>query len=46
MVLNIVNYFHKVVIKITGFLDRTPSKLVKFHEQMALTPESMVGHRP
>ena len=43
MVLNIVNLFHKVVIKNTG-LNQTPSKMVNFHEQRAITLESMVGY--
>ena len=41
MILNIVNQIHKVVIKITGLRDWTPSKMVKFHEQKAITPESI-----
>ena len=38
MILNIVTKFHKVVIKITRLRDLTPSKMVNFHEQRAITP--------
>ena len=44
LVLNIVTNFHKVVIKITGIRDQTPSKMVNFHEQRATTTEGFVGH--
>ena len=40
MVLNTVICFHKVEIKITG-RDQTPSKMVYFYEQWAITPDSM-----
>ena len=46
MVLNIVTKFHKVMIKITGYRDRTLSKTVNFHEQWAMTPEGMVRYGP
>ena len=46
MVLNNVTKFHKVVIQITGLIDRTPSKTVNFHEQRAITPEGMVRYGP
>ena len=42
IVLNTVTKFHKVVIKITGLIDRTLSKMVNFNEQRATTPEGMV----
>ena len=42
MVLTSVAKFHKVVIKITGLADWTPSKMVIFHEQRAITPTGMV----
>ena len=38
--------FHIVMIKITGFRDRTLSKMVNFHEQRAMTPEAMVRYGP
>ena len=38
--------FHKIVIKITGLRDQTPSKMRNFHEQRAITPEGMVGYGP
>ena len=40
------NINNKVVIKITGLRDQTPSKIVNFHEQRAITSESMVRYRP
>ena len=46
MVLNNGTKTHKVVIKITGLIDRTPSKKVNFHKQRAITPESMMRYRP
>ena len=42
MVLNIMIKFHKVVIKITGLVDQTLSKMENFHEQRAITSEGMV----
>ena len=42
LVLKLVSKFHKVVIKITGLRDWTPSKKVNFHEQRAITPEGMM----
>ena len=42
MVLNIATKFHKGVIEISGLKDRTPSKMVNFHEKRAITSESMV----
>ena len=44
--LNSVTKFHKVVINFTGFIDRTPSKMMNFNEQRAITPESMVQYGP
>ena len=44
MVLNNVTKFHKILIKTTGLIDGTPSKMVKFHEQRAITPEGMVQY--
>ena len=38
--------FHKVVIKVTGLRDQTPSKMRNFHEQRVITPEGMVGYGP
>ena len=32
-------------IKTTGLIERTPSKMVNFYEQMAITPEGMVQYR-
>ena len=46
MVLNNVTKFHEVVIRITVFKDRTPSKMVNFHEQRAITPEGIVPYGP
>ena len=40
-----VKKFHKAVIKITELRDRTPSKIVNFHEQREITPEGMVRYR-
>ena len=34
------------MIKSTGLRDRTLSKMVNFHEQRAITPESMVRYGP
>ena len=42
MVLNNVTKFHTISIKTTGLTDWTPSKMVKFHEQRAITPEGMI----
>ena len=46
MVLNNVTKFHAIPIKTAGFTDRTPSKMVKFHEQRAITPKGMVRYGP
>ena len=48
MVSNIRAKYHKVVIKITGHGDWTPSKkfLVNFHEQRAITPKGIVQYKP
>ena len=40
MVLNNGTKFHKILLKTTGLqLDRTPSIMVNFHEQRAITPK-------
>ena len=41
-----VTKFHKIVINFTGFIDRTPSKLMNLNEQRAITTENMVGYGP
>ena len=46
MVLNNVIKFHKVLIKTTGLIDRTPSNTVGFLEQKAITPEPLVRYGP
>ena len=46
LVLNIVTKFHKVVIKITGLKEWTPSEMVNFYGQWALIPEGMVPNKP
>ena len=46
MVLNNVSKCHKVVIKITGTRNGTPSKKVTLHEERAISPENMVRYRP
>ena len=46
LVLNIVTKFHKVVIKITGLKDWTPSEMVNFYEKRAITSEGMVPYKP
>ena len=46
LLLNIVTKFHKGVIKFNGLRDRTPSKLVHFHEQRAVIPEGIVRYKP
>ena len=42
MVLNIGNYFHKIVIKVTGLRGHETSKMVNFHEKMTITQDGMV----
>ena len=42
MISNFVTKFHKVVVKITGLLDRTPTKMVNLHEQRAITLKCMI----
>ena len=47
MVLNNGTKFHKILIKTTGLkLDRTPSIMVNFHEQRAITPKGMGRYGP
>ena len=36
--------FHEVVSQIIGLIDRTPSKMLNFLEQRAITPEGMVRY--
>ena len=42
MVLNNVTKFHKILIKSIRFRERTSFKTVNFHEQRAITTESLV----
>ena len=46
IVLNNVTKFHKILIKPTGLIDWTPSKMENLHEQRAITPEGMVRYGP
>ena len=43
-ILNIVTKFHKIVTKITGLREQTPSKIVNFHEQSEITYEGNVQY--
>ena len=42
----LITKFYKILIKTAGLVDRTPLKMVNFHEQRVITPEGMGRYGP